>query len=192
MSSFKLVNPLILGDLNTEYSAKNAKDAADQAWNSLSKHITGNVPRFGFSLKDNSSDKLYHFLVKEKISNNKIVDYSIDPVDIKMTDQQEKGFVNHVNKLNSKINSQIGGKKKKRYEKDDDDDESSSSSSSDSDKVYNKLNFYNSKKYPFYYWWYNPLIYTIYGTKYNSVYIPTFTLPFYPYIELDVSSAFFA
>lgn len=191
MSSYSLVNPLILGDYGTEFYGNDQNEAANNAWNSISKHMTGNVPRFGFTLKDNADDKLYHYLVKEKISNNKIVDYSIDNLELKMTDKQEKGFINHINNLNNKISSQVGGKhEKKRYHEDNDDD--SSSSSSDSDKVYNKLNFYTSKKYPFYYWWYNPLIYTIYGSKYNSVYIPTFTAPFYPYIELDVSSAFFA
>ncbi|ARF09029.1 hypothetical protein Catovirus_1_1079 [Catovirus CTV1] len=191
MSTFKLVNPLILGDFGTDFSGKNANDAANQAWNSISKHINGNVPRFGFSLKDNSNDKLYHFVVKEKVSDKKIVDYSIEKIDLKLTDDQQKGFINRVNKMGNKmenkINSQMGGKKKKHRDDDDDD----SSSSSDSDEVYNKLNFYTSKKYPFYYWWYNPLIYTVYGTKYSSVYIPTFNPPFYPYIELDVSSAAF-
>ena len=192
MSKFKLVNPLILGNMNTEFIGNNSDAVATEAWNSISKHITGNVPRFGFSLKDTSNDKLHHYMVKEKISNNKIVDYSIEPLDIKMSNQQEAGFVNHINKLQTKIekkSNQTGGKKKQRYLDDDEDDDFDDE---DDEELYNKLTYYRSKKHPFYYWWYNPLIYTLYGTHYNSIYIPTFSIPFYPYIEVDVSSAFFA
>lgn len=188
MPTFKLINPLILGNLNTEFKGKDSDTVATEAWNTMSKHFTGNVPRFGFTMQG-PNDELHHYLVKEKISKGKVVDYSLEPLKIGITQQQETGFVNHINKLKSNINEQVGGKSKKRYEDDDDDDDSS-----DSDDKYlrSKLTYYRSANHPFYYWWYNPMIYTIYGTKYNSIYIPTFSVPFYPYFEVDVSSAFFA
>ena len=184
MPNFKLVNPLILGNLETDFSGKNIDNVAGDVWNSLSKYFSGNVPRFGFSLKNDSNDKLHHFMVKEKVSNNKIVDYSIENLDVELTNDQQKKFVNHINKLSKNI--QEGGKRK-RYEDNEDDD-----SSTDTDDIYERLNYYKRINQPFYYWWYNPMIYTIYGSKYNSIYMPTFSVPFYPYIELDVSSAFFA
>lgn len=186
MTTYKLVNPLILGDIETEYRENTAENAAKKVWNNLSQYITGNVPRFGFTLKDNS-DHLHHFLVKEKVSKNKIVDYSIGKMDMKMTGKQENNFINHVEKLGKNINTQIGGRRK-RYE----DDSDSSDSDSDDATKYTRSRFYNNDKHPFYYWWYNPMLYTVYGSQYNSIYIPTFSVPFYPYIELDVSSAFFA
>lgn len=188
MTTYKLVNPLILGDMETEYNENNINNAAKKVWSNLSQYITGNVPRFGFTLKD-GNDHLHHFLVKEKVSKNKIVDYSIDKMDMKMTGKQEANFINHVDKLGKNINTQIGGGKK-RYK---DSDDSDSSDSSDYETIkYNKSRFYSNDKHPFYYWWYNPMLYTVYGSQYNSIYIPTFSVPFYPYIELDVSSAFFA
>lgn len=190
MANYKLVNPLILGDMKTEYDEKNIDDAAKKVWGHLSQYITGNVPRFGFTLKDENS-QLHHFLVKEKISKNKIVDYSINKLHMKMTEKQENNFINHVDKLKNNINTQIGGSKKKRYNNSDDSDDSDSSDSESDIIKYNRSRFYNNDKSPFYYWWYNPMLYTVYGSKYNSIYIPTFAMPFYPYIELDVSSAFF-
>lgn len=183
MHSYKLINPLIIGDYNTEFKADNANLAAEQTWSSISKHMTGNVPKFGFTILDNKTNKLYHYLVKEKINKEKIVNYFIKPIKSKLNDVEETKFYNYITNLKSKFNEQKGGKSKKRYKK----YESSSSSDSDSSDS-DKLNFYNSRKYPFYYWWYNPIIY---DNKLNSIYIPTFTLPFYPYIELNMSSAFF-
>ncbi len=191
MTKYKLVNPLILGNIKTDYSGKDIDTVAADAWNSISKHVTGNVPRFGFTLKNDENDQLFHYMVKEKVSNNKIIDYSIEKMDINLTKNQEDKFINHINKLNKNIDKQMGGGSKKRYKDDDSSSSSSSSSSSDSDKLYDKLSFYKSKNKSLQYWWYNPMIYTIYGSSYNSIYIPTFSVPNYPYIEIDVSSAFF-
>lgn len=183
MPTFKLINPLILGNLDTEFKGKNASSVAPEAWDAMSKHFTGNVPRFGFTLQGPDND-LHHYLVKERIKKDKEVDYSLEPLDVKMTEQQERNFANHIGKLKSKINEQTGGRRKRRYEDDDDSD--------NDDYLRNKLTYYRSNNHPFYYWWYNPMIYTLYGTNYNSIYIPTFSIPFYPYFEVDVSSAFFA
>ena len=60
MTTYKLVNPLILGDIETEYKENSVDDAAKKVWNKLSQYITGNVPRFGFTLKDNNN-RLHHF-----------------------------------------------------------------------------------------------------------------------------------
>ena len=109
-----------------------------------------------------------------------------------MTEKQENNFVNHIEKLGKNIDTQIGGRRKKRYEEDLDSSSSDSDSDSDDNVRYTRSKFYNNDKHPFYYWWYNPMLYTVYGSHYNSIYIPTFSVPFYPYIELDVSSAFFA
>lgn len=185
MNNFKLVNPLILGNVETKFSGKNANDVAKSAWNAISQHVTGNVPRFGFTLQRGGDNKLFHYMVKEKVTPNKSVEFSIEQLDVKLTKNQEQKFVDHISKLGRNISKQIGGKNKK------DEDDDSSSSSTSTEEIYNKLSLYKSTNAPITYWWYSPMVYTIYGTKYSSIYIPTFTVAS-PYIEVDVSSAFFA
>ena len=69
MPSYKLVNPVIVGTLDTTYSGSSANQAAEKAWSSLSKYFTGNLPRFGFTLESTSDNKLYHYLVKEDVNS---------------------------------------------------------------------------------------------------------------------------
>lgn len=190
MKTLKLINPLILGKINTEYNGKNIEDVADKAWNSLSEHIAGSVPRFNFTLKDVNSDELYHFTVVEKVSNGKDIDYVIKKIDTDITKDQENKLIKHIDNLENKIANQVGGKRKRRYKDDDDDLDDFDC---DDDDLYTKLSFYKHKRQPFYYWWYNPMIYTVYGAPiYTSIYLPTFAVPYHPYIEIETSSAFFA
>ena len=180
MPEYKLINPMIIGELKTTFNENNVDNAAKKSWNEISKYVTGNVPRFGFSLQNTEDDEIYHYMIKEKLNNN-VVEYSINKLDIKMNDSQKNKFINYINKLNSGINKQIGGDSKNK----DDDDE-------DDDEIYEKLSMYRKKEItPIYYWWYNPMLYTIYGTGYTSVYIPTLIPTIIPYLEIDVSSAFF-
>jgi hypothetical protein len=188
VQEFTLINPQIVGNYNTTFSGKNAESAAEAAWLSLSKHITNNVPQFAMTLKGGGS-QLHHFLVKESADGtSKLADYTIQSVESSMSAQQEKNLIAHSSKMAklSHDDEQSGGRKHRKHH-DDDDDDSSSSSSSDSDDLYEKVKLFKYRRLnqPFVYWWYNPLIY-----KVDSFYIPTFSLPLTPYVEINVNSSF--
>lgn len=206
MSNFKLVNPIIIGGFKSNIISNNVEDAAKSLWNDLSKHIVGNVPRLGFTLRD-SNDKLYNFIVKEKIKqgggkgSKNAVSYSIK-LKNNLTNTQEKNYLKQYSIVLNKINNigQSGGKdkknKKKHKKKNDEDNSDSSSSSSSSssnsnDELYDKMKYFKERKNePITYWWYTPLLYKT-ENPCCSLYIPTFVAPIAPYIEIDVSSAFF-
>jgi hypothetical protein len=188
MTKFRLVNPSIVGSANKSISASNEHDAASEAWNNLSQYITNNVPKFPFSIERTSDGKLFHFLVKEKRkAGSKVVDFSISPLSVKLTKSQLaeiKGKIENIHTANDKVQS--GGKHKHHHDKDkkDSEDDSSSSSSSASDSsdsdVYNKMSIFGyNTSYPIAYWWYSPTLYSL-----DTVYIPTFTVPLTPYVEL--------
>lgn len=169
MSNYKLINPYIEGTMVTSFSGASHLDAACSAWNSLSKYITNNVPKFAFTLENINDGQLYHFLVKESLSGNRAADYKISEINLKLKADAISQFKNRL--------SMRGGKKHRKH---DDDDESSSSSSSTSD-VFSaiKLSKLYTKSQPIVYWWYDPLIYEV-----ESIYIPTFVAPIVPYIEV--------
>lgn len=185
MKSFKLVNPLILGQFNTEYKAESGIDAIGQFWKDLSTHITNNIPALYVTLKD-ENDKLIHYKISEKIKEGlKIADYTISEVDITMTDEENKEFLKNIEenerKLNDKINKQVGGVKKPNRSRQND---SSSTSSVDSDEE----DYYNFTRYkrltqPISMWYYTPSIYRV-----GSVFVPTFNVPVVPYVKIWIPS----
>jgi len=176
MNEYKLVNPYILGKMKTSCKTKTAEDAAEKIWNRLSKYTNNNVPKFYFSLKQKGGD-LYHFMVKEKISKGKNVDYNIEKIDIKSGGHVKKIY-NHIKKIKELMNEkkQTAGRHH-RYREDD--SSSSSSSSSEYLTSTNKLLLHKILKRarhenemvisPIDYVWYNPIIYAK-----PDVFIPTF------------------
>ena len=186
-SNFSLVNPHIEGGFKTVVSGHNAQDAAQKVWDRLSKYITNNLPKFGFTIERVSDKKLFHFLVKESISEG-LVDYKLIEHDVNLTDQEIKDLRD---KIQSFRDSQNGGKhnrKNKDKDKADDSDDSDELDLDDSSEVYAKV---MHKKFvhqaqPIVYFWYNPLIYRL-----DYLYVPTFITPLTPYIQIHLSSAFF-
>ncbi|QKF94028.1 hypothetical protein QKU48_gp0570 [Fadolivirus algeromassiliense] len=172
MSNYTLINPCIEGNIANTFSGKSQLDAAVDAWNGISKYITNNVPRFAFTLENNETNKLHHFVVNEKTAGDGSASYKISELDLEMKPSDIKSFKNRINNFKKSKSSQDGGKKHK-----DDDDDSSSSSS----EVFNVLKVYNyaTRTVPIGYWWYDPLVYRL-----DSVYIPTFITPLTPYIEV--------
>lgn len=175
--SYELVNPVITGTIETTFDADNALDAANQFWTNFTvkeKNISGNLPKFMFTLKDGDG-KLYHFMVEETPNDSKNAKYNITQVEHKMTEAQEKEFLEAI--ANAKkmsrtlVNKQNGGKKN-RY------DDSSSSSSSDEDDLFR---FIRTRRVlnPVTYWWYAPTVYNV-----RSVFTPTFVSPLSPYVQL--------
>lgn len=172
MSNYKLINPYIEGTIVTTYSAPTALDAANSAWESLSKYITNTVPKFAFTLKNTNDGSLSHFIVKETLRGGKSAEFKIKQLDLKLSKDTVKQFEKRL--------SMKGGKKHHKHsDKDDDEDDSSSSSSSSDEYSAIRLHKMYTKAQPITYWWYDPIVYEI-----PSVYIPTFVTPLLPYIEV--------
>jgi hypothetical protein len=189
MPTFELVNPYIIGGMKKTFNASSSNDAADEAWSNLSKYITNNIPKFAFTIKKISDGKLYHYVVKEKIAKNKTVNYSIKELSVKLSKDEENNFLKHI----SKLETQLGGKKKEDKEDDSDSDSDSnseSSSDSDDDDLIKRVRYFKNKNQPLNYLWYSPVIYNKDGTL-TSVYLPSFTYPIVPYLELSLSSLVF-
>jgi hypothetical protein len=174
MPKFTIVNPFIEGKMNKTCNAKTPIAAAKETWCNLSKNFSNNVPKFAFTLENESDGSLSHFSVTEKIVETD-VDYLIKELNLNLSESNNDKFKNEIHKLKQ---IQIGGKSK--YYKDDDDD--------DNDAIYDDLaNIYdnirtykqNQQNWPVYYWWYFPSLY-----KVEDLYIPTFTAPFNPYAHL--------
>lgn len=187
MSTFKLINPKIIGDFNDNINANNANQAAEKTWIELTKYITKNVPRFLFTLENQETGILHNFQVDES-PNGKITDYDISELKSNLSDSQIKSFKNEIARIERKtkhlITDMTGGKKKHRYHRHDDD-----SSTSSSDELYNKIKLIKSfnNPQPIVYWWYTPILYSSYNLP--SIYIPTFNPPLLPYVEIGLSSA---
>ncbi len=189
MKGFKLVNPLIIGQFNTEYKAENGLEAISQFWNDLSTHLTNNVPNLYVTLKD-SQNNLSHYKIEEKLSGgSKLTDFNISEFKLNLSQKAQQKFIEKVesfeNKTNNKIARQLGGAKAKAKQSRDSKDkrykDSSSSSSSDSsdDEDYYNFSKYKRLTQPISMWYYAP---TLYGV--NSVFVPTFVNPIVPYVKL--------
>uniref|UniRef100_A0A6C0ECE0 Uncharacterized protein n=1 Tax=viral metagenome TaxID=1070528 RepID=A0A6C0ECE0_9ZZZZ len=178
---FKLINPYIIGQFNTEYDTKNALDAVKQFWSDLSPHLTNNVPNLVVTLQ--SGGDLYHYSIKEKFNSNKTSTYSIQNVNVKLTDKQKDNLLEQISSLKGKEENIQSGGRKKRYESTKVKllDDSSSSSSSDSDSDYYDYKRYKRLSQPIGYWWYNPFVYKSITTK---IYTPTFNVPLTPYVAI--------
>jgi hypothetical protein len=192
MVNFKVINPVIAGTVATDFNADSPSEAAKQFWDNVTvtnKVVVNNLPKFLFTLKDSSTDKLYHFIVREKVDENKNAEYSIEETEDDMTSEQKEDFLNEVKRVQNrfgnenKSKSQDGGAKRKKIKKggkrDKDSSSSSSSSSDDLDDyfTYVKRNIYR----PISYWWYSPSIYKI-----KSVFTPVFIPSVTPYVQLWV------
>lgn len=184
MSQYELVNPYIIGDMNTIYDGSSPIKAATKCWNKLSSHFNNDVPQFSFSLKNVKNGTMYHFNANEKNDNGK-VNYELSQFKINKKDEDIiSQKISHLKDGNYKVLK--GGR---RSYQDEDSDSSSSSSSSDHYynntcniyPFYNCLNktFFNT---PIYYWWYAPIAYNT-----DSCFIPTFS-KITPYLELQTTN----
>lgn len=182
MTNYNLVNPYIEGDFEKTYSAQKPLDAAEKVWGKLSGYMTGNVPKFAFTLERSTDKKLFNFLVKEKVKND-VVDYSVSEVTEASDKESVKQFKSKLVQLRK--NSQQGGASKKKGK----DDDSDSDSDSDSE-LFTKIlqHKYRHMNQPILYWWYTP---TLYQPYLPSVFMPTFVVPLSPYVEFNTLSTAF-
>lgn len=186
---FTVVNPVTTGSFKTEYDGETPEAAAKAFWEALTtegKYITGNVPKFLFSIMENEKKTLYHFVVTETPDGN-TANFSIEQIDPGMSKDEAAKFIEASEKAREDAKKmmaqgkQEGGKhRRRRYEEDDDDSSSSSSSSDDIDELFKSIRIKRVTK-PIVYWWYTPTIY-----KYENLFVPTFASPVTPYVQLYV------
>jgi hypothetical protein len=185
MKSYTLVNPQLKGSIDVEFKCNSAIEAANLAYDSISKYFSNNVPNFSFTLQKGGA-KFFHFNVKEKINNKKdkikfIIEENstITNIDgllkfIKVNDEELEG-----GQKDDKHDKHAKHSKKYKF---DDDDSSSSSNSSDSDSDSDDDYYYYkpiTRNMPITYWSYYPHVYNL-----KKVYVPTFVPTVTPYIYI--------
>lgn len=184
--SFKLVNPYIIGSMNTTVNADTSLEAAKLAYDNLSQYFGNHMPSFKFTLMRESSSKksggskFYNFQVNEKKDKHDTVKYEIKEVD---NLQDISKFKTNLKKLMNQDNKQSGGDyHKKKYVKrsDDEDDYDSDYFDSELERPRKGPLVYE----PIVYYYYNPFIYTIP----DRIYVPTFVLPIQPRVVFDSHS----
>jgi len=181
--TFKLVNPYIIGSMNTSVNADSSLEAAKLAYDNLSQYFGNHMPTFKFTLMRESSktggSKYFNFQVNEKKDKNETVKYEIKEID---NSKDMKKFKESLNKLTKQDNKQTGGDKKKRYvdKYDSDDDDLSDYFDSDIERPRKGPLVYE----PIVYYYYDPFIYTIP----DRIYVPTFVLPIQPRVVFDSHS----
>ena len=131
--SYKLVNPYIIGSMETTFKGGNSLEAANQAYKELSQYMGNSMPEFQFSLKKMSKDgkvgggsenSFRHFQVHEKKEGGSNISYSISEIEMnpKVDIKHFQESLNKVANQDAKLNG--GGKKKyvkgNDYEDDDD------------------------------------------------------------------------
>lgn len=158
--TFRLINPNIKGSFTTSFKGGNQNEVAENVWIKMSKYFDNSIPKFAFTLQNEDTNKLYHFLVKESLGDNDNVNYKIKEISLKNQDK-------------------ISGGKRERY-KDlfDNDENDENDSSSPGYKFETRYPVWFTSQ-PIYYWLYDPYIYQL-----PSIYIPTFISSVRPYIEI--------
>ena len=162
MVKYTLVNPYIKGTIKTTFNATSSNNAAQKAWNQLTKYIAKPVPKFAFTL-ESGKNTLHHFLVKEKVQDD-VIDTEI--VELEPIKNNRK-YINHFRKQKQKFDDKMNGDGN-YYDCDDDDDYSF------------------PIHYPFIsqevsFLWYYPLMY-----RFGNIFLPTFIPQVSPLISLDI------
>ena len=185
MKSYTLVNPLIIGNMTTEFSADNGLEAVSKFWNEMGSHLALNVPKLYITMQEGGSNNLLHYKIEEKINNNKIADYTISDLNVKLSKAKQEKFLSEVEhyKSHGKNLIQTGGSIKKTPARDRSKDSSSSSSSDinldSEDDYYNFRHYRTRMNAPINLLYYTPLLYNI-----NTVIIPTFVPTVVPYVTI--------
>lgn len=183
MTKFSLINPIIVGKMDTRVEAKNGLEAASKFWSELGSYISGNVPKTYITLKDKSGN-LSHYKIEEKIGKSKTAEYTISEFNVELSEEKERKLKKAVKKYEKKGKNLMkeGGAVEEKPKRDRSKDSSSSSSSVDSeDDDYYNFRRYRTKMYsPLSLLYYTPVIYGV------DVFFPTFTTTVSPYVTLFV------
>jgi hypothetical protein len=186
--SYKLVNPYIIGSMETNFKGKDSLEAANKAYQGVSQYLGNSMPDFKFTLKRMSKDgrvvggsenSFKHFQVKEKREGGSNISYAITEIEMNPKIKIEH-FQESLNKVVHQDAKLSGGKSGKKYVKgndDDDDDEDLSDYFDRSDRPRKGPLVYE----PISYYWYNPYLYPFA----DKFYVPTFVLPLQPRVIFD-------
>jgi hypothetical protein len=175
MKSYILVNPHIEGSMGVEFKCNSAIEAANLAYNTISKYFSNNVPNFSFTLQKGGA-KFFHFDVKEKINKKDKIKFEIKE---NLTINNIDGLLKFIDNNESELEGGSKDKKHGKKYKFDDDEDSSSSSDSDSDEDYYYYHKPITRNMPITYWSYYPYVYNL-----KKVYVPTFVPTVTPYVYI--------
>lgn len=117
--NYKLINPIIEGTIETVYEAESPLKGAEKFWIQFAKNILDHVPKFVFSMKDETTDYVNHFVVVE---DPKTKSFTISNLELDIEPKEFNDLEEKVEKYNE--NNQKGGRK--RYDSSDSSDMSSS------------------------------------------------------------------
>lgn len=181
---YKLVNPYIVGNMNTTFSGSSSLEAATNAYKELSQYFNNDIPQFYFTMQKvagedkiggGKNDNYLHFLVTEKKIDRK-VDFKIKSVKINKNTKAMTGYKKSLQKFISEHGSEQSGGKRS-YDDDDWLD--------DEDDKYYKPKYKTVNSYyvsqPISYYYYDPFVYTLVPDVYYY-YTPTFVAPLSPYV----------
>ena len=190
--SYKLVNPYIIGSMDTVINAESSLEAANKAYNNLSKYFGNTIPEFKFSLKRLSNDKkviggskksFIHFQVNESSTNNDKVNYEIKEIDSNVDITKFQEMLNKVANQDNRLSGgehRREGREKRKFVPEDRDEELSDDFDFDLEKPRKGPLVYE----PISYYWYDPYIYPIV----DRLYVPTFVLPLQPRVVFSAES----
>lgn len=190
--NYKLVNPYVIGSMNTSFNADSSLGAAKLAYESLSQYFGNHMPVFRFTLKRLSTDNkvvggnsksFLHFEVNEVKGKDDNVKYEIKEIN---GGNNIKSFQERLNKVATQDEKKGGSRSarshgKKYVDRDDDiDSEYSDYFDSEVEKPRKGPLVYE----PIVYYWYDPFVYP----TLDRWYVPTFVLPIQPRVVFDSHS----
>lgn len=179
-NTYRLINPYIEGSLDTIVHSKNAYRAGIKAYTRLSDYFTNHVENLNMTIMNVETKQLNHYSIKEKREGDAI-DFSIVSIPDNLPQKTEADLINNINKMEK----QSGGKKKKHRSRDDDSSDSSSSSSDSSSFSSDYFNVLPITKFVYFHLPYYKLI-NISPIDRNKLFLPIFTLPLTPTIEINL------
>jgi hypothetical protein len=190
--NYKLVNPYVIGSMNTSFNADSSLGAAKLAYESLSQYFGNHMPVFRFTLKrlstDNkvvggSSKSFLHFEVNEVKGRDDNVKYEIKEIN---GGNNIKSFQERLNKVATQDEKKGGSRAAKSHGKKyvDRDDDIDSEYSDYFDTEVEKPRKGPLVYEPIVYYWYDPFVYP----TLDRWYVPTFVLPIQPRVVFDSHS----
>ena len=155
-NNYKLVNPEIQGQFESDANEKNSSDAANTFYTRMTKTFNNSLPQFHFTVRKGNSDKLYHFKVDERKNKDGLINFVIKQSDILLETEQK--FISKIKENNSNLhggnNSEESHnnkhKKEKKHSQKSSEEKSSStetSSQSSSESYEKKHSKKHSKKH---------------------------------------------
>ena len=184
---YRLVNPYIEGSFKTIVKAKNPSSAARYLYKNLSNMFTNHVKNFNFAIQNIETKGIIHFNVREQSKKGgSAIDFAIRkiPSDT-ISNETNDNLIKQIDDLESF--DQDGGRPREYY--DDDDSEFSTSAETESEYFREGMVIQPITKFTYFYLPYIPTVQTIKfvginANDLNSLFMPTFSYPLRPIIQL--------